>query len=63
MTIIFFLGYGVFTTKDFAKGSFIVEYVGDLISDEEAAIRNTDYELNNSGSFMYYFKSGKECLW
>ncbi len=27
-----FLGFGVFATKDFDKGSFIVEYKGELIT-------------------------------
>ena len=29
------LGSGVFTTADIMKGDFVVEYTGDVISEEE----------------------------
>ena len=46
-----------------AKGSFVVEYDGDLITKEEASKREEQYEKGTYGSYMYYFKHlGKE-LW
>lgn len=36
-------GKGVFTTRPFAKGSLILEYSGELIPEEEARRRETEY--------------------
>ncbi|OXU30294.1 hypothetical protein TSAR_016711 [Trichomalopsis sarcophagae] len=50
-------GRGVVTTKDFFKGDFVVEYIGDLIDGATARIREAKYARNkNIGCYMYYFK-------
>uniref|UniRef100_A0A6B2E915 [histone H4]-lysine(20) N-methyltransferase n=1 Tax=Phlebotomus kandelakii TaxID=1109342 RepID=A0A6B2E915_9DIPT len=50
-------GRGVVATQAFAKGEFVVEYIGDLISNCEAGKREQMYaEDQNAGCYMYYFK-------
>ncbi|GAB0093771.1 Histone-lysine N-methyltransferase PR-Set7 [Sergentomyia squamirostris] len=50
-------GRGVIATRAFAKGDFVVEYIGDLISNGEANKREQFYaEDQNAGCYMYYFK-------
>uniref|UniRef100_A0A1B0GNZ4 [histone H4]-lysine(20) N-methyltransferase n=1 Tax=Phlebotomus papatasi TaxID=29031 RepID=A0A1B0GNZ4_PHLPP len=50
-------GRGVVATQAFAKGDFVVEYIGDLISNGEAGKREQIYaEDQNAGCYMYYFK-------
>lgn len=61
----FTIGHGVFTTRDFEKGSFLLEYPGELITSEEGEARNEEYKKRKLGSFLYYFPSadGKQKLW
>jgi len=50
-------GRGVFATRAFAKGDFIVEYAGDLISLREAKKRETNYAKDAAiGCYMYFFE-------
>lgn len=50
-------GRGVFATKLFSKGDFIVEYAGDLINLREAKKRETNYAKDPSiGCYMYFFE-------
>ncbi|KAL1502706.1 hypothetical protein ABEB36_007813 [Hypothenemus hampei] len=50
-------GRGVFATKNFERGSFVVEYSGDFISFSEANERERQYALDETaGCYMYYFK-------
>uniref|UniRef100_A0A1L8DXF6 [histone H4]-lysine(20) N-methyltransferase n=1 Tax=Nyssomyia neivai TaxID=330878 RepID=A0A1L8DXF6_9DIPT len=50
-------GRGVVATHAFTKGDFVVEYIGDLISNCEAGKREQIYaEDQNAGCYMYYFK-------
>uniref|UniRef100_A0A7G3AKS0 [histone H4]-lysine(20) N-methyltransferase n=2 Tax=Lutzomyia longipalpis TaxID=7200 RepID=A0A7G3AKS0_LUTLO len=50
-------GRGVVATHAFTKGDFVVEYIGDLISNGEAGKREQIYaEDQNAGCYMYYFK-------
>ncbi|XP_050314886.1 N-lysine methyltransferase KMT5A-A-like [Anthonomus grandis grandis] len=50
-------GRAVFATKNFEKGSFVVEYSGDFISLTEANCREKQYaEDETTGCYMYYFK-------
>lgn len=50
-------GRGVFATREFVKGEFVVEYSGELIDIHEAYIREQKYEQDaNMGCYMYYFK-------
>ncbi|XP_033106938.1 N-lysine methyltransferase KMT5A-like [Anneissia japonica] len=49
-------GRGVLATKAFSKGSFIVEYAGDLIDMKQAKIKEAEYLKDPSiGCYMYYF--------
>ena len=48
-------GYGVFTTRKFSRGDFLLHYSGDLITADEARRREKRYDKEKSGSFMYYF--------
>ncbi|XP_026473408.1 N-lysine methyltransferase KMT5A-A [Ctenocephalides felis] len=50
-------GRGIVASKFFARGSFVVEYSGDLISMTEARDRELIYARDeNTGCYMYYFK-------
>ena len=51
-----FIGFGVFATKDFKAGSFLLQYPGDLITESEADAREQQYAKNLKGCFMYYFQ-------
>lgn len=50
-------GRAVFADKAIAKGDFVVEYKGDLLTYNEAKKREKLYENDMSkGSYMFYFK-------
>ncbi|XP_054279776.1 histone-lysine N-methyltransferase PR-Set7 isoform X2 [Macrosteles quadrilineatus] len=50
-------GRGVVAVRPFYRGQFVVEYVGELISSEEAREREQVYSQDqNTGCYMYYFK-------
>ncbi|XP_012539727.1 histone-lysine N-methyltransferase PR-Set7 isoform X2 [Monomorium pharaonis] len=50
-------GRGVITTREFAKGEFVVEYIGELINQVEAKEREEVYAQDqNTGCYMYYFQ-------
>ncbi|KAH8351045.1 hypothetical protein KR084_001176 [Drosophila pseudotakahashii] len=50
-------GRGVVAERPFKRNEFVVEYVGDLISINEAGDREKRYALDeNAGCYMYYFK-------
>lgn len=51
------IGYGLFTTKQFRKGDFLLEYAGEHISSEEGEKREDDYP-ESMGNFLFFF--GKE---
>ena len=59
-------GRGIVATAKIAKGSFVCEYVGELLSPEEAKEREEAYEEQGEfdSSYMYYFQSGerKHCI-
>jgi len=52
----------VFALRNFKKGEFLTEYTGELISEDEAFQRE-NYYTDDDGSFMFYFKFGRESLW
>ncbi|KAJ8321232.1 hypothetical protein KUTeg_001215 [Tegillarca granosa] len=67
-----YIGYGVFTTKNFNKGDFLLEYVGERIQEDEAITRekkrkirrsylkwvgNKKGELISTSSFPIYLKN------
>ncbi|XP_011493824.1 PREDICTED: N-lysine methyltransferase SETD8-B-like [Ceratosolen solmsi marchali] len=50
-------GRGIITTKEFYRGDFVIEYIGDLIHGAVAKKREIQYAKNkNIGCYMYYFK-------
>ena len=49
------LGFGIFASKEFSKGDFIVEYAGDSINEEEAVHREQVYEKEKQGSYLFFF--------
>ncbi|XP_018374828.1 PREDICTED: histone-lysine N-methyltransferase pr-set7 [Trachymyrmex cornetzi] len=50
-------GRGVVTTREFTKGEFVVEYIGELINQGEAKEREELYAQDqNTGCYMYYFQ-------
>ncbi|XP_015115334.1 N-lysine methyltransferase KMT5A-A [Diachasma alloeum] len=50
-------GRGVVTTREFNKGEFVVEYVGELIDQVTAKKREAEYAKDQStGCYMYYFQ-------
>lgn len=58
-------GRGVFAKRNFARGQFVCEYAGELISYEAAKEREKFYEGKTEfGCYMYYFnfKDKKYCV-
>ncbi|CAK9811745.1 Histone-lysine N-methyltransferase PR-Set7 [Anthophora plagiata] len=50
-------GRGVITTREFTKGEFVVEYIGELIDQVTAKKREKLYaQDHNTGCYMYYFQ-------
>lgn len=49
-------GRGVVTLRSYEKGEFVLEYAGELIDQESAKDRETQYSLDTTkGCYMYYF--------
>ncbi|CAH3186026.1 unnamed protein product, partial [Porites lobata] len=48
-------GKGVFTTREFKSGDFLLEYRGEIVGRKEAEERENKY-LPHHGSFMYFFQ-------
>ncbi|GIX91505.1 hypothetical protein CEXT_618581 [Caerostris extrusa] len=54
-------GRGVVTSKALKRGDFVLEYYGELIDYEEALRRESIYAMKeNTGCYMYYFKSSNK---
>ncbi|XP_072310427.1 N-lysine methyltransferase KMT5A-A isoform X2 [Eucyclogobius newberryi] len=50
-------GRGVFATRSFQKGEYVVEYHGDLLQRTDAKKREAEYAQNPAtGCYMYYFQ-------
>ncbi|XP_024946266.1 histone-lysine N-methyltransferase PR-Set7 isoform X2 [Cephus cinctus] len=50
-------GRGVVTTREFSKGEFVVEYIGELVDQVTAKKREALYAQDqNTGCYMYYFQ-------
>lgn len=57
-------GDGVFTTRSFESGDFLLVYRGDLIKSHKYARQLEDeYEQKGEGSFMFYFKNKGRSYW
>ena len=51
-------------TARFAKGEFLCEYVGELVSHTEAKLREERYSNNTDiGSFLYFFEHENKTIW
>ncbi|XP_022104267.1 uncharacterized protein LOC110986593 isoform X2 [Acanthaster planci] len=50
-----YIGHGTFVTKDFAKGDFLLQYRGEVISQSEGESRQESYPVEK-GSFLYFFQ-------
>jgi len=49
-------GRGVFSKRPLRRGDLVCEYAGDLISHDDARLRETEYASNPEiGCYMYYF--------
>jgi hypothetical protein len=56
-------GFGLFALEDIKKGAFVVEYVGEVL-DEEEYLRRKDY-YHSVGQRHYYFMNignGEVCM-
>lgn len=57
-------GEGVFTTKRFKCGDFLLEYRGDLIRNfGEALKREKEHAAADQGNFLYFFKYKNKNMW
>jgi len=50
------LGFGIFTTKAFIKGEFILDYSGKLLD-------SSDADTLVDQTYLYYFQSGNRKYW
>ncbi|XP_073982117.1 SET domain containing 8 isoform X2 [Rhodnius prolixus] len=58
-------GRGIIATRAFARGDYVVEYAGELITSDEAKTREALYAQDqNTGCYMYYFvyKNTQYCV-
>ncbi|CAC5403206.1 unnamed protein product [Mytilus coruscus] len=53
-------GKGVFTSRDFKKGDFLLEYEGELLSSEEGVSRLDDHVASGIGCYVFFFKNKDE---
>lgn len=57
-------GRGIMAARRFARGEFVIEYIGDLIDMNEANRREQLYAKDEkTGCYMYYFKHNNQQLW
>uniref|UniRef100_A0A7M5VEN4 SET domain-containing protein n=1 Tax=Clytia hemisphaerica TaxID=252671 RepID=A0A7M5VEN4_9CNID len=55
-----FIGYGVFVTKTMSPSSFICEYPGDIITEEERNRREEIYTEQRLGSYVFDIEHDKK---
>lgn len=55
-----FEGFGVFAKEQFKKGEFLLEYFGENISPEEAAVRSKKLDCNMI--FLFFIKESNTAL-
>jgi hypothetical protein len=56
-------GAGLKADVDIPQHSFVLEYGGEEITFDEAAIRENQYEKQGQGCFIFYCQSGNHKLW
>ncbi|XP_056014856.1 N-lysine methyltransferase KMT5A-A-like [Ostrea edulis] len=55
------IGYGVFASENFSKGSFLTEYVGERIAPKEAEERDRKRKIKHC--YLFYYKwNGLRCV-
>lgn len=55
-------GKGVFATREFQMGDFLLQYKGELISGEEGERREKRYSTD-LGNFLYFFQWNETTYW
>ena len=63
MKISYILGHGIFATKSFEKGDFLLQYKGNIVSADVGEQLQEKYENENLGCFLYFFAHEKKDLW
>ena len=61
-----FLGYGVVARRPFDKGDFLLEYVGECISEKEGMARDNKYGRKKAKyprCYLYYFVHDGRRMW
>ena len=54
----------MFSKRPLKRGDFVCEYAGDLISHDDARLRETEYASNpDIGCYMYYFVHDSKKYW
>lgn len=57
-------GRGIVTTREFLKGQYVIEYIGELIDQVAAKKREAEYANDhNTGCYMYYFQYRGQQYW
>ncbi|XP_063419434.1 uncharacterized protein LOC134702463 [Mytilus trossulus] len=54
------IGKGVFTSRNFKKGDFLLEYEGELLSSEEGVSRLDEHVASGIGCYVFFFKNKDE---
>ena len=57
------IGFGVFATKEFKTGEFLMEYHGSLLTQKEANALEKKHAKSNEGCFMFFFKHEGKQFW
>lgn len=52
----------MFTTQPFSKGSYLLEYKGELVSAAEGSQREEFYS-DKVGNFLFFFQDGNASFW
>ena len=62
--ILYIPGEGVFTSRGFVNGDFLLHYKGDVIKNMKHARRvEKEHEEAGLGCFMYFFKYKERTMW
>jgi SET domain len=56
-------GYGLFSEENISAGQFVIEYVGEIITDKEAERRGNFYEMNKCSYLFNLINCRENCLY